>query len=45
MVRLLMLMSLGREHGQLTTLVTAAERGWLALAYMVFIAGDIAFGL
>jgi hypothetical protein len=31
------LMSLVLEHGQLATLVKADERGWLALAYTVFI--------
>jgi O-acetylserine/cysteine efflux transporter len=40
-----MLLSLILEHGQLATLVTADERGWLALAYTVFIGGIIAFGL
>jgi len=32
-----MLMSLLIEHGQLASLVTADERGWLALAYTIFI--------
>jgi O-acetylserine/cysteine efflux transporter len=40
-----MLMSLFLEHGQLTTLVTANERGWMALAYTIFIGGILGFGL
>ena len=40
-----MLMSLLLEHGQLATLVTADERGWLALAYTIFIGGIVGFGL
>ncbi len=40
-----MLMSLLIEHGQLTTLVTADERGWMALAYTIFIGGIVGFGL
>jgi O-acetylserine/cysteine efflux transporter len=40
-----MLMSLLLEHGQLTTLVTADERGWMALAYTIFIGGIAGFGL
>src|SRR5215218_4013525 len=40
-----MLMSLLLEHGQLTTLVTADERGWMALAYTIFIGGIVGFGL
>jgi O-acetylserine/cysteine efflux transporter len=40
-----MLMSLIVERGQLTTLVTADDRGWLALAYTVFIGGIFGFGL
>jgi O-acetylserine/cysteine efflux transporter len=40
-----MLMSLVLEHGQLTSLVTANERGWLALAYTIFIGGIVGFGL
>ena len=40
-----MLMSLFLEHGQLTTLVTADERGWMALAYTIFIGGIVGFGL
>ncbi|MDB5654949.1 MAG: hypothetical protein JWQ94_2562 [Tardiphaga sp.] len=39
------LMSLLLEHGQLTTLVTADPRGWLALAYTVLIGGIVGFGL
>ena len=40
-----MLMSLLLEHGQLASLVTADERGWLALAYTVFVGGIVGFGL
>jgi O-acetylserine/cysteine efflux transporter len=40
-----MLMSLLLEHGQLTSLATADERGWLALAYTIFIGGILGFGL
>jgi O-acetylserine/cysteine efflux transporter len=40
-----MLMSLFLEHGQLATLVTADERGWMALAYTIFIGGIVGFGL
>jgi O-acetylserine/cysteine efflux transporter len=40
-----MMMSLLLEHGQLTSLVTADERGWLALAYTIFIGGIVGFGL
>jgi O-acetylserine/cysteine efflux transporter len=40
-----MLMSLVIERGQLATLVTADDRGWLALAYTVFIGGIAGFGL
>ena len=40
-----MLMSLFLEHGQLTTLVTADQRGWMALAYTIFIGGILGFGL
>ena len=40
-----MLMSLLIEHGQLASLVTADERGWLALAYTIFIGGIVGFGL
>lgn len=39
------LMSLLLEHGQMTSLVTANERGWLALAYTIFIGGILGFGL
>jgi O-acetylserine/cysteine efflux transporter len=40
-----MLMSLLLEHGQLASLVTADGRGWLALAYTIFIGGIVGFGL
>lgn len=40
-----MLMSLLLEHGQATSLVTADENGWLALAYTIFIGGILGFGL
>jgi len=40
-----MLMSLLLEHGQLASLVTADERGWMALAYTIFIGGIVGFGL
>ncbi len=40
-----MLMSLLLEHGQLASLITAEERGWLALAYTIFIGGIVGFGL
>ena len=40
-----MSMSLVLERGQLATLVTADDRGWLALAYTVFIGGIAGFGL
>ena len=40
-----MLMSFVLEDGQLTSLVTADERGWLALAYTVFIGGIVGFSL
>jgi O-acetylserine/cysteine efflux transporter len=40
-----MLMSLVLEHGQLASLVSANERGWLALAYTVFIGGIGGFGI
>lgn len=39
------LMSLFLEHGQLASLVTADQRGWLALAYTIFIGGILGFGL
>jgi O-acetylserine/cysteine efflux transporter len=38
-----MLMSFVLEDGQLTSLVTADEHGWLALAYTVFIGGIVGF--
>src|ERR1700751_5468609 len=41
----LMLMGLLLEHGQLASLITADERGWLALAYTIFIGGIVGFGL
>jgi O-acetylserine/cysteine efflux transporter len=40
-----MLMSFVLEDGQLTSLVTADEHGWLALAYTVFIGGIVGFSL
>lgn len=40
-----MLMSLLLEHGQFATLAAADGRGWLALAYTVFIGGIVGFGL
>ena len=40
-----MLMSALLEHGQLASLVTADQRGWLALAYTIFIGGIAGFGL
>jgi O-acetylserine/cysteine efflux transporter len=40
-----LLMSLLLEHGQLASLVTADDRGWLALAYTIFIGGIVGFGL
>lgn len=40
-----LLMSLLLEHGQWASLVTADERGWLALAYTIFIGGIAGFGL
>ncbi len=40
-----MLMSLLLEHGQVASLVTADQRGWLALAYTIFIGGIAGFGL
>jgi O-acetylserine/cysteine efflux transporter len=40
-----LLMSLLLEYGQLASLVTADERGWLALAYTIFIGGIVGFGL
>ena len=38
-------MSLLLERGQLASLITADQRGWLALAYTIFIGGIIGFGL
>jgi O-acetylserine/cysteine efflux transporter len=40
-----MLMSLLLESGQMASLVAADERGWLALAYTIFIGGIVGFGL
>ena len=40
-----MLMSFLLEYGQLASLVTADQRGWLALAYTIFIGGIVGFGL
>ena len=40
-----MLMSLFLERGQLASLITADEHGWLALAYTIFIGGIAGFGL
>jgi O-acetylserine/cysteine efflux transporter len=40
-----MLMSLVLEYGQLASLGTADQRGWLALAYTIFIGGIVGFGL
>jgi O-acetylserine/cysteine efflux transporter len=40
-----MLMSLVLERGQWASLVTADDRGWLALAYTVFVGGIVGFGL
>jgi O-acetylserine/cysteine efflux transporter len=40
-----MSISLLLEHGQLASLVTSDERGWLALAYTIFIGGIVGFGL
>lgn len=40
-----LLMSLLLEHGQAVSLIAADERGWLALAYTVFIGGIVGFGL
>jgi O-acetylserine/cysteine efflux transporter len=39
------LMSRVFENGQLASLVSADERGWLALAYTIFIGGIAGFGL
>ena len=40
-----MLMSLLLEYGQMASLVTADEWGWLALTYTIFIGGIVGFGL
>jgi len=40
-----MVMSLLLEYGQVASLVTADGRGWLALAYTIFIGGIVGFGL
>jgi O-acetylserine/cysteine efflux transporter len=40
-----LLMSWLLEFGQQASLVTADERGWLALAYTIFIGGIVGFGL
>ena len=40
-----LVMSLLLEHGQMASLATADERGWLALAYTIFIGGIVGFGL
>lgn len=40
-----LVMSLLLEHGQMTSLVTADGRGWLALAYTIFIGGIVGFSL
>jgi O-acetylserine/cysteine efflux transporter len=40
-----LLMSLLLEHGQLASFIAADERGWLALAYTIFIGGIVGFGL
>lgn len=40
-----LLMSLVLEHGQWASVMTADGRGWLALAYTVFIGGIVGFGL
>src|ERR1700744_1029652 len=40
-----MLMSLFLEYGQLASLAAADERGWLALAYTIYIGGIVGFGL
>jgi len=39
------LMSLLIEHEQLARLINADQRGWLALAYTIFIGGILGFGL
>lgn len=40
-----MVMSLLLEHGQWASLSAADQRGWLALAYTIFIGGILGFGL
>ncbi|MET4804448.1 EamA family transporter [Bradyrhizobium sp. LB11.1] len=40
-----MVMSLLLEHGQMASLATADGRGWLALAYTIFIGGIVGFSL
>ncbi len=40
-----MVMSLLLEYGQMASLVTADGRGWLALAYTIFIGGIVGFSL
>ncbi|TWA97186.1 DMT family transporter [Bradyrhizobium stylosanthis] len=40
-----LLMSLLLEYGQLASLASADGRGWLALAYTIFIGGIVGFGL
>jgi O-acetylserine/cysteine efflux transporter len=37
-------LSLLLEYGQLASLVTADERGWLALTYTILIGGIVGFG-
>lgn len=39
------LMSLLLEQGQMASLIAADQRGWLALAYTIFIGGIVGFGL
>ncbi len=40
-----LVMSLLLEYGQMASLATADGRGWLALAYTIFIGGIVGFGL
>jgi len=40
-----LLISVLLEHGQTASFLTANERGWLALAYTIFIGGIVGFGL
>jgi O-acetylserine/cysteine efflux transporter len=40
-----LLMSIMLERGQVASLVAADQRGWLALAYTIFIGGIVGFGL